>query len=890
MVKAMEKSKNYMDEYELLSEEELNTLKQTSSLVAKFQNEALTEREHRRSAELQTQEKLQLEKIKKNRFATNMDRVKQRLPVDRNNKSQKTKLLDQENNKRAIKRTVGTTPIDDGSQSSDGPSPTSSTDSKEKQDSIKESTEGELSVDSDSSLMEDLKRILMEGESSSEPEEDVTDDVTNQHYSPSDMIKLFTVKPYIPSTKAKRAGPKGAEGGASTFLVKKGVHKKAADEDGYTFKKTFKTAGKDLIDVDVNGYSVNVEVTIPRLSLDDDTITESYEDRKNRNGLPKYGVARNYGMGTKGSQKREAASNTMSDECDKYGRHAPKVVSPLVLNSRSSSDEFDRDYLKMQDAFRKGKNPVPGLCGLENLGNSCFMNAGLQCLFVIKPFYRFFLEGGHMNVLETKSKDQQFQNSSLCVLLGRLIEKVFSGCYLTCEPSALFTSLQTQFVQIDGFIQHDCQEFLALFLDALHQELNTANVAHRRRIRQVDMSHAKTADHWWRLYNEEHESVIVDTFQGQFRNKIRCSDCGHVSLTYQLFSFLSLPLVSQKLQTFVVTFIRNNDFEHALNSGKPRALRSKIAPYLNTSHATIAELDHIVSTLARNIAPCVCTFELDHIVSTLARNVAPCVCTFELDHIVSTLARIVAPCVCTFELDHIVSTLARIVAPCVCTFELDHIVSTLARNVAPCVCTFELDHIVSTLARIVAPCVCTFELDHIVSTLARNVAPCVCTFELDHIVSTLARIVAPCVCTFELDHIVSTLARIVAPCVCTFELDHIVSTLARNVAPCVCTFELDHIVSTLARNVAPCVCTFELDHIVSTLARNVQPCVCTFELDHIVSTLARIVAPVRVQASKPSTTTQIKQKLVSSFPVDQHNQTLTISSWLLCAMVPLLDS
>ena len=54
----MEKSKNYMDEYELLSEEELSTLKQTSSLVAKFQNEALTEREHRRSAELQTQEKV----------------------------------------------------------------------------------------------------------------------------------------------------------------------------------------------------------------------------------------------------------------------------------------------------------------------------------------------------------------------------------------------------------------------------------------------------------------------------------------------------------------------------------------------------------------------------------------------------------------------------------------------------------------------------------------------------------------------------------------------------------------------------------------------------------------------------------------------------------------
>nr|CAD7260443.1 unnamed protein product [Timema shepardi] len=108
----------------------------------------------------------------------------------------------------------------------------------------------------------------------------------------------------------------------------------------------------------------------------------------------------------------------------------------------------------------------PGVCGLKNMGNTCFMGAGLQCLAATPALIRFFLN---------RAPGEKELPHSLTDQFSTLIHKIWSGDFGILHPIEFKQALGIKHPQFKDYRQHDCQEFLALLLDNLHEQLNAAS-------------------------------------------------------------------------------------------------------------------------------------------------------------------------------------------------------------------------------------------------------------------------------------------------------------------------------------------------------------------------------------------------------------------------------
>lgn len=111
------------------------------------------------------------------------------------------------------------------------------------------------------------------------------------------------------------------------------------------------------------------------------------------------------------------------------------------------------------------------------------------------------------------------------------------------DPSAFYSQL-TQFApQFGGGGQHDAQEVLSYLLDGIHEDLN--RVKNRPYIVDKDCDGSNDegdAILAWQNYLLRNRSIVVDLFQGQLRNTMKCRKCKHVNIKFEPFMYLSLPM------------------------------------------------------------------------------------------------------------------------------------------------------------------------------------------------------------------------------------------------------------------------------------------------------------------------------------------------------------
>ncbi|KAL1213003.1 putative ubiquitin carboxyl-terminal hydrolase 11 [Cardamine amara subsp. amara] len=192
-----------------------------------------------------------------------------------------------------------------------------------------------------------------------------------------------------------------------------------------------------------------------------------------------------------------------------------------------------------------------GLGGLQNLGNTCFMNSTLQCLAHTPPIVEYFLKDYSDDI---NAENPLGMRGELAIAFGELLRKLWSSGQNAVAPRAFKTKLARFAPQFSGYNQHDSQEMLAFLLDGLHEDLNKVKKKPYIEAKDADgRPDEEVAEELWKYHKARNDSVIVDVCQGQYKSTLVCPDCGKISITFDPFMYLSLPLPSSRTRSMTVT-------------------------------------------------------------------------------------------------------------------------------------------------------------------------------------------------------------------------------------------------------------------------------------------------------------------------------------------------
>ncbi|CAF1315353.1 unnamed protein product [Adineta steineri] len=265
----------------------------------------------------------------------------------------------------------------------------------------------------------------------------------------------------------------------------------------------------------------------------------------------------------------------------------------LSSSGNNSSNELRRNSLTRLDIKRKSSRRtlasstqhIPFLYGLKNCGNTCYINAILQCLCHTEQLASYILRKSYeIDIRNIKNAISDCSNSSQTPPIGFKVTKIFVQIFQTLWSNSSNTTSKLLYDfktivgnlnrQYSGNEQNDAQEFLLFLINTIHDELNLAAPGRCRQQNKNSFSCVTTsiasselARRAWLEYTDANQSIITSIFSAQLHSTLRCNQCKEESKTFEPYLLLSLPIPQKIIKPVFITVVFLNQSPKQLQIG-----------------------------------------------------------------------------------------------------------------------------------------------------------------------------------------------------------------------------------------------------------------------------------------------------------------------------------